>query len=123
MLRCGDAKAVKEYEVTVLPKETVPYTIRVHAKDETMPVSETLWGLFYEDINNAADGGIYAEQIKNRSFESFHFDVYDGRSGAEGKSSGRVRTPLDGWFGDTDRCTPKFTGVKRTAWHRRRRDE
>lgn len=109
-LRCGDAKAVREYEVTVLPKETVPYTIRVHAKDETMQVSETLWGLFYEDINNAADGGIYAEQIKNRSFESFHFAVYDGRSGAEGKSSGRVRTPLDGWFGDTDRCTPKFTG-------------
>ncbi|MGN0143229.1 MAG: alpha-L-arabinofuranosidase C-terminal domain-containing protein [Roseburia sp.] len=109
-LRCEDAKAVKEYQVTALPKETVPYTIRVHADEETMPVSETLWGLFYEDINNAADGGIYAEQIQNRSFENFHFEVYDGRSGAEGKSSGRVREPLAYWFGDVDRCTPHFQG-------------
>ena len=36
------------------------------------PVSEiqpTMWGIFFEDINFAADGGIYAELIKNRSFE------------------------------------------------------
>jgi alpha-N-arabinofuranosidase len=30
-----------------------------------------MWGIFFEDINFAADGGIYAEMIKNRSFE-FH---------------------------------------------------
>ncbi|TKC61430.1 alpha-L-arabinofuranosidase [Pedobacter hiemivivus] len=29
----------------------------------------TLWGVFFEDINFGADGGIYAELIKNRSFE------------------------------------------------------
>ena len=28
-----------------------------------------LYGIFYEDINHAADGGIYAELIRNRSFE------------------------------------------------------
>lgn len=36
------------------------------------PVSEiqpTMWGVFFEDINFAADGGIYAELVKNRSFE------------------------------------------------------
>ncbi|MFZ1236825.1 MAG: alpha-L-arabinofuranosidase C-terminal domain-containing protein [Prevotella sp.] len=32
-------------------------------------VSPTLYGIFYEDINHAADGGIYAELIRNRSFE------------------------------------------------------
>ena len=32
-------------------------------------VSPTMWGIFFEDINFAADGGIYAEMIKNRSFE------------------------------------------------------
>lgn len=32
-------------------------------------VSPNLYGIFYEDINNAADGGIYAELIRNRSFE------------------------------------------------------
>ena len=28
-----------------------------------------MWGIFFEDINFAADGGIYAELVKNRSFE------------------------------------------------------
>lgn len=29
----------------------------------------TMYGLFFEDINYGADGGLYAELIKNRSFE------------------------------------------------------
>ena len=33
------------------------------------PVQSTMWGIFFEDINFAADGGIYAELVKNRSFE------------------------------------------------------
>lgn len=32
-------------------------------------VQPTMWGVFFEDINFGADGGIYAELIKNRSFE------------------------------------------------------
>ncbi len=32
-------------------------------------ISPMLYGIFYEDINHAADGGIYAELIRNRSFE------------------------------------------------------
>ncbi|MBB6005366.1 alpha-L-arabinofuranosidase C-terminal domain-containing protein [Arcicella rosea] len=38
----------------------------------TQPVAEiqpTMWGVFFEDINMGADGGIYAELVKNRSFE------------------------------------------------------
>ncbi len=33
------------------------------------PIQPTMYGLFFEDINYAADGGLYAEMIKNRSFE------------------------------------------------------
>ena len=33
------------------------------------PISPTMYGIFFEDINYAADGGLYAELIKNRSFE------------------------------------------------------
>lgn len=33
-----------------------------------------LFGIFFEDINNAADGGIYGELVQNRSFE---FDPVD----------------------------------------------
>lgn len=33
------------------------------------PIQPTMYGIFFEDINYAADGGLYAELIKNRSFE------------------------------------------------------
>jgi len=33
------------------------------------PVQSTMYGLFFEDINFAADGGLYGELVKNRSFE------------------------------------------------------
>ena len=32
-------------------------------------IQPTMYGLFFEDINYAADGGLYAELVKNRSFE------------------------------------------------------
>lgn len=106
----GDASVSKTYSITALPKNVAPYTLTVNGKDETVKISDTLWGLFYEDINNAADGGIYAEMIQNRSFEAFVFDTYDSRSGENGKSTGRNRNPLAFWFGDLDKVTPKCTG-------------
>ena len=39
------------------------------------PIAEiqpTMWGIFFEDINFGADGGLYAELVKNRSFEFAH---------------------------------------------------
>ena len=41
----------------------------VHADREGPKVSPLLWGIFFEDINCSADGGIYAELVRNRSFE------------------------------------------------------
>ena len=32
-------------------------------------ISRDLWGVFFEDINHAADGGLYAELVRNRSFD------------------------------------------------------
>jgi len=43
--------------------------IVVNASKPVAPISPTMWGVFFEDINMGADGGIYAELIKNRSFE------------------------------------------------------
>ncbi len=43
--------------------------IRVDATKSPADISPMLYGIFYEDINHAADGGIYAELIRNRSFE------------------------------------------------------
>ncbi len=106
----GDVTFERDFKVSVLPKNLPPYTLTVNAKDEVLDISETLFGLFYEDINNAADGGIYAELIQNRSFEAFTFDTYDFRSGENGISTGRNRNPLFAWYGDTDKMTVKTSG-------------
>lgn len=34
-----------------------------------LEIQPTMYGLFFEDINYGADGGLYAELVKNRSFE------------------------------------------------------
>jgi len=41
----------------------------VSADQPGAPISPALWGIFFEDINFGADGGLYGELVKNRSFE------------------------------------------------------
>ncbi len=45
------------------------YVLKVDVSDEIHDVSDMLYGIFFEDINFAADGGLYAEMVQNRSFE------------------------------------------------------
>ena len=44
-------------------------TIDIDANQRGPRISPTHYGIFFEDINHAADGGLYAELIRNRSFE------------------------------------------------------
>lgn len=44
-------------------------SVNVDASQPVHAVSPNLYGIFFEDINHAADGGLYAELIRNRSFE------------------------------------------------------
>ncbi len=44
-------------------------TIEVNTKKIGAPIQSTMYGIFFEDINYAADGGLYGELVKNRSFE------------------------------------------------------
>lgn len=41
----------------------------VDASNTITKIQPTMYGIFFEDINFAADGGLYAEMVKNRSFE------------------------------------------------------
>lgn len=59
----------RDYTVYVTGTNESPYTISVDASDRSKKISDTMWGLFFEDINSAADGGLYAEMVQNRSFE------------------------------------------------------
>lgn len=44
-------------------------SLQVDVNNEISEISPTMYGIFFEDINFAADGGLYAELVKNRSFE------------------------------------------------------
>ena len=52
--------------------------LEVDAGNPGIRMSKQLWGIFFEEINFAGDGGIYAELIRNRAFED-------------------RRNPLSGW--------------------------
>ena len=43
--------------------------LEVNTTNTVTKIQPTMYGVFFEDINFAADGGLYAEMIKNRSFE------------------------------------------------------
>ncbi len=52
-----------------LAAATAPVKLTVQAGRPGPSISPTMWGVFFEDINFGADGGLYAELVKNRSFE------------------------------------------------------
>ena len=53
--------------MTVIAQPASPIIVKVGQPKAA--IQPTMWGIFFEDINMAADGGIYAELVKNRSFE------------------------------------------------------
>ncbi len=83
---------------TLLPAQTV---ITVDAAHPGPDIAPTMFGIFFEDINFGADGGLYPELIKNRSFE---FDEpltgwkvilpYDAKNGI-GLSPGEIDVRTD----------------------------
>lgn len=52
-------------------------TLSIDGDGTGASISDTMFGIFYEDINYAADGGLYAELVRNRSFE---FNTSDNAS-------------------------------------------
>ncbi len=65
-------------------------TITVQVDRPGTPVPATLFGLFFEDISFAADGGLYPERIKNRSFE-FPDPLLGWKTVRRGGADGSVR--------------------------------
>jgi alpha-L-arabinofuranosidase len=91
----GDPVSVRHGELAVTPDGTAtrllvrPYdgaaaNLAVDGTAKGTAISDDLYGIFYEDINAAADGGLYAELVRNRSFE---FDPVDNSA----------YTALTGW--------------------------
>ena len=50
--------------------QTAPVALTVQVNKPGAAVNKNMYGLFFEDINFAADGGLYPELVKNKSFET-----------------------------------------------------
>jgi alpha-L-arabinofuranosidase len=61
----------------------------VKADQPKADIQPAMWGVFFEDINFAADGGIYAELVKNRSFE-FKSPLTGWKEIIQGDAKGRL---------------------------------
>ena len=59
------------------------YSLVIDKENEGIEISQELFGLFFEDINSAADGGLYPEMVKNNSFENYVNDRYTYNVGNE----------------------------------------
>ncbi|MBD2724650.1 alpha-L-arabinofuranosidase C-terminal domain-containing protein [Hymenobacter armeniacus] len=74
-------------------QSAAPATITVQVSQPAAPVSKNMYGLFFEDINFAADGGLYPELVKNKSFETDdHLLGWRAIRGAAGLESYLVST-------------------------------
>lgn len=65
----GSETATKEFLVNVVKQGEASIHLNVNVASKSVDIPKTFVGLFFEDINYAADGGLYAELVNNRSFE------------------------------------------------------
>lgn len=49
-----------------------PFTVEISADDLSHEISDTMYGIFIEDINNGVEGGLNANLVRNNSFEYLH---------------------------------------------------
>ena len=52
-------------------------SVSIHVEDKGMPICGDLFGIFFEDLNYAVDGGLYPECVQNNSFE---YSVWDNQA-------------------------------------------
>ena len=84
----------------------------IDATAKGIDISPTLYGLFYEEINHAGDGGLYAELIRNRSFEETDRGLPNRRfDNGRGERFGRPANPnmLPFWNAVGGATTVPFT--------------
>lgn len=55
--------------MSALPASAQTHQFTVQANKLGAKIQPTMYGIFFEDINFGADGGLYAEMVENRSFE------------------------------------------------------
>lgn len=64
--------AIASFSGGLISAQNSNHTLELDANNTNIKIQPTMYGIFFEDINQAADGGLYAELIKNRSFEFYN---------------------------------------------------
>src|SRR5215210_8569436 len=85
LLRLACALALVSMQALPAVAQSRSITVQVDRPGAAVP--GTLFGLFFEDINFGADGGLYPERVKNRSFE-FPEPLMGWKQAAPGDSKG-----------------------------------
>ncbi|MGI5189306.1 alpha-L-arabinofuranosidase C-terminal domain-containing protein [Promicromonospora sp. CA-289599] len=105
----------RERLVAAYPPAETPvqeHTLDVDAAAAGTEMSDDLYGVFYEDINYAADGGLYAELVRNRSFEFAATDnaSFTGMTGWDvvqrrgSTGTAQVQSERAEWLNDANRA-------------------
>lgn len=94
-IKFGNTTLEKTFDVTVKGYDYYDLKLDVHNK-KGVDIQENMYGLFFEDINYAADGGLYAEMIENRSFEELKHSGKNQGSGAAHLSPGEKWSAVSG---------------------------
>jgi alpha-N-arabinofuranosidase len=87
------------------------HTLTVQVNEPKATIKPTMWGVFFEDINLAADGGLYAELVKNRSFE-FNLPLMGWKEQKKGSTGGSILVINRGKENPNN---PRFIRVKNAA--------
>ncbi|MCK9792435.1 carbohydrate binding domain-containing protein [Isoptericola sp. 4D.3] len=124
-ITAGEQQALLEAYPPAEP-EVTEQRLTIDTAAERTDMSDDLYGVFYEDINYAADGGLYAELVRNRSFEFDPADnaAFSGLTGWEPVGGGEVAVESERgqWLNATNRryltlTSDGTTGVSNSSYN------
>lgn len=108
----GNHTLNRRFNAVVKAADYYDYDLHV-TNEKGVDIQDGMYGLFFEDINYAADGGLYAEMIENRSFEATKNlgKDYDGLYAWSAYKSGMLETADAGGLNDNNPHYLTFTST------------
>ena len=97
---------------TICAAQAGPDSITIYTNNRGAGISPSMYGVFFEEINHAGDGGLYAEMVRNRSFEDL--ELYEGWSVRANRLY--ARPALHHVTGTTDRRHFRWTKEQVPGW-------
>ncbi len=95
--------------------EKADYNLNIDAANTLYDISDLLYGIFFEDISFAADGGLYAEKVANRSFEFTSLAENDSLYAWENVGGSDISVISDDQSGCLNENNPSYLLIKNTS--------